>query len=457
MKNTIGIRREDLSKKGEQRVPLTPRWVQGIVKAGHTVLVQPGMHPHTHELKRAHRDAAFAQAGAHVQEDISGADVILGLKEIGLEAIHPGKVYCCFSHTHKGQAKNRPMLQAFLDRGTTLIDYELVTDAQGVRTVTAFTYYAGYAGMIDTLWTMAQRLHLQGKEHPFAAIPQAVRYDDLEEFKRLLAEVGETIRQEGTPADQPPVISLVLGNGKTSAGVQSIFNLLPVEHIRPQDLATVHAHGDRRKVYQCVMDIGDLYRPAAHAGLPLAAWESMDESSRQAVYFAAPMDFESNLAPCLPYATLLLNCVLWSPKYPRLLTKAMMAELWQHSRNLLVIGDISCDPNGAVEFSKETWIDEPVFVYDPITTASTLGMEGEGIAVMAVTNLPCEFSKDSSEQFSRDLGHLIPSLVSADYRGDLATSGLDDELQRGVILWQGAFTPRFAYMEGYLEPVAEKA
>jgi hypothetical protein len=74
---------------------------------------------------------------------------------------------------------------------------------------------------------------------------------------------------------------------------------------------------------------------------------------------------------------------------------------------------------------------------------------------MAVTNLPCEFSKDSSEQFATDLGHLLHSLADGDYEGTMDQSGLDDELKRGVIMWQGEFTERFAYMVEYLPAIAK--
>jgi saccharopine dehydrogenase (NAD+, L-lysine-forming) len=450
MKNVIAIRREDLSKKGEQRVPVTPTHVRSITEAGHTVLVQPGMHPVTHEVKRAHRDALFTQAGAKVQEDISAAKVVLGLKEIALESILPDKVYCCFSHTHKGQPKNRKMLQTFVDNRSTLIDYELVTNASGQRTVTAFTYFAGYAGMIDTLWTMGQRVHESGLEHPFYAVPQAIRHNDIDEFKRLLAELGEDILEEGTPADQPPLICIFLGDGKTSKGAQEIFDILPVERIGPDQIAATYASGDRRKVYACIMGIGDMFRPAAGNPIDQTAWAAMDHAARREAYYAQPMGYESNLLQYLRHATIVMNCLIWSPKYPRTVTKAIVQEIWRTNRHLMVIGDISCDPNGSVEFSQETWIDNPVFVYNPETDQSTLGMQGDGIAVMAVTNLPCEFSKDSSEQFALDLVHVIPSLVAADYEGSFEQSGLDDELKRATILWRGEFTPTYAYMREFL-------
>lgn len=449
MKNSIAIRREDLSKKGEQRVPITPSHVAGIVQAGHTVTVQPGMHPVTHELKRAHMDAQFREAGARVQEDISGARVVFGLKEIGIESIQPDRVYYCFSHTHKGQQKNRKMLQAFVDGRCTLLDYELMVNATGTRTVTAFTYFAGYAGMIDTLWVMAKRLHGRGIHHPFAAVSQAVNHD-LDVFKGILKEVGEEITAHGTPTELPPLITVFLGDGKTSKGAQDIYNILPAVEIAPEEIAEVYATGDRSKVYSCVMQIGHMFQPHGDARLSMEEWTEMDLAARRAAYMAKPGDFESALAPYLPYVSLLMNCTLWAPKYPRTLTSAMMKDLWLQNHNLVVIGDISCDPNGSVEFSMETWIDNPVFIYAPESGGSSLGMEGEGVAVMAVTNLPCEFSRDSSEQFSQDLSHLLHSAVGADYDGKLEDSGLDPELQRSVILWKGEFTPAYAYMADFL-------
>ncbi|MFM2377089.1 MAG: hypothetical protein RLZZ165_2186 [Bacteroidota bacterium] len=455
MKNIIAIRREDLDKKGEQRVPVTPALVRELVASGHPVLVQPGMHPVTREVKRAHADLLFEQAGASIQEDIREARIILGLKEIALEAIFPGKVYCCFSHTHKGQLKNRQLLQTFVEKDATLIDYELITNAGGERTLTAFTYYAGYAGMIDTLWAYGQRQQLQGKAHPFTVVPQAIAHGNLAATKRLLRELREVIEREVLPADEPPFINLVMGNGKTSKGAQEIFGLLPVKRILPQEMEKTYRSGSRNCLYECVMGIGDMFRPKEGTPVTPDAWASMDPAAREAAYMAYPEDFESNLAPYLPYATIAMNCITWSPRYPRTVTKDILRRAWEFRPTLQVIGDISCDPNGAVEFSRDTWIDDPVFLYHPLLETSTPGMAGDGVAVMAVTNLPCEFSLDSSEQFAMDLEPLLHSLVAADFDGSLEGSGLDDALKRGVILWRGNFPRPFEYMRDYISASVE--
>jgi alpha-aminoadipic semialdehyde synthase len=146
-----------------------------------------------------------------------------------------------------------------------------------------------------------------------------------------------------------------------------------------------------------------------------------------------------------------MNCIIWAPRFPRLLTREATRAWYPQHQTLEVIGDITCDPDGAIQFSQETWIDEPVFIYDPATDQSHLGFDGEGIAVMAVTNLPCEFSADASAQFSEDFRPLMPGLAQADFSAaDPVAAGLPEPLQRATILWKGEFTPDFAYMREFL-------
>ena len=109
--NSLAVRREDLSKKGEQRVALTPHEVAELTGMGASVLVQPAHHPDTGERKRAFDDEAYLETGAFVSEEIDQAKVVFGLKEIESQFLRPGKVYLFFSHTHKGQVKNRGMLR----------------------------------------------------------------------------------------------------------------------------------------------------------------------------------------------------------------------------------------------------------------------------------------------------------------------------------------------------------
>jgi alpha-aminoadipic semialdehyde synthase len=124
-------------------------------------------------------------AGAEISEDLSPADVIFGLKEIHITRILPVKAYLIFSHTYKGQIKNREMLTKFYNLKSTLIDYELITNKNNNRLITAFTYNAGYAGMVDTLWAIGKRWRMDGTPNVFEKIPQAIE-EYLGEIKKIL-------------------------------------------------------------------------------------------------------------------------------------------------------------------------------------------------------------------------------------------------------------------------------
>ncbi len=104
--------------------------------------------------------------GAVIDEDLAKCDLIVGVKEIPTDKIAPGKVHICFSHSHKGQPKGVPLLQAFKEKKATLIDYELLTDEHGNR-VLAFGRFAGYAGMINCLHGLGDRFLQLGYRTPF--------------------------------------------------------------------------------------------------------------------------------------------------------------------------------------------------------------------------------------------------------------------------------------------------
>lgn len=74
--------------------------------------------------------------------------VCLGVKQCPIERLIPDKTYIFFSHTIKAQAENMPLLDAILDKGIRLIDYERIVNEHNQRLV-AFGQYAGIAGNIN--------------------------------------------------------------------------------------------------------------------------------------------------------------------------------------------------------------------------------------------------------------------------------------------------------------------
>jgi alpha-aminoadipic semialdehyde synthase len=119
---------------------------------------------------------------------------------------------------------------------------------------------------------------------------------------------------------------------------------------------------------------------------------------------------------------------------------------------LKVIGDISIDINGAIEFTEKTTSpDSPTFVYNPIKDTIKDGYEGDGVVVMAVDNLPCELPRESSQSFSEALLRFVPDIVKADFTiDDFDKLTLPFEIKNAVILYHGKLTPSYTYINKYL-------
>lgn len=445
MQNIVAIRREDVDKRGEQRVAIIPDHLHTLSEKGCQFLVQP--RTTEQHIKRVFPDDTYKEAGATLTEDLSNARVIFGLKEVNKQKLLADKTYLFFSHTHKGQIKNRPLLKKMTEQNITLIDYELIL-ADKQRVLTAFTYFAGYAGMTDTLWALGNKWDQQGIPNPFSIIPQSIEKGNLGQIKELIHQAGNQIKEEGTPANLPPIICCFLGKGKTSTGSQEMFDLLPVKEITLEELPETYAEGNRHTVYKLVLGIADMYRLKPEAQ---STYQDLDDKARAALYIKEPQHFESNLDQVFPYCTIWMNCILWSSAYPRLISYEQAKEWYASHHTLQIIGDITCDPEGAIQFSRETWIDDPIFVYDPESHTFHQDPTQGGITVMAVTNLPCEFSEDASAQFSEELMPYLPAIIFADYNADSPKSaGLPPEIVGATILWKGDLTPSYAYMEEYL-------
>ena len=96
------------------------------------------------------------------------------------------------------------------------------------------------------------------------------------------------------------------------------------------------------------------------------------------------------------------------------MTKAYLETLFggQAKPRLRVIGDISCDVEGAIECTvKATEPGDPIYVYEPVTGAVTDGHEGPGVVIMAVEILPSELPREASTDFSHVLAPFIPAMA----------------------------------------------
>jgi saccharopine dehydrogenase (NAD+, L-lysine-forming) len=432
---SVGVRREDKSE-WERRVPITPQDAAELKEQGIQVIVQPS-------TTRAFSADEFTEAGAVVQEDLSSCPTIFGIKEIPKEVLQPNKGYVFFAHVIKGQPYNMAMLQRMLDLNCTLIDYERVVDEKNRRLI-FFGWHAGVAGMINTLWTLGQRLAWEGTATPLADLCQTYRYHDLAEAQEAMRAVGARIEAEGLPEEIAPLIVGVAGYGNVSRGAQEMLDLLPVIEVEPEEIASVATSQDysRHHLYKAVFKEWHMVQPVS----PDASFVLQD-------YYDHPERYQGTFERYLPYLTVLVNAIYWTERYPRLVTKDQLQHLFglESRPPLRVIGDISCDVEGAVECTvKSTEPGEPVYVYDPLSGEVTDGHEGEGVVVMAVEILPSELPRKASTDFGRVLKPFVPAIARCDYSAPFAECDLPPEIKRAVIVYGGELTPDYEYIQQYL-------
>lgn len=436
---TIAIRGED-KNRWERRAPLTPDHVAELVRE-HGLAVRVEASP-----LRIYADAEYAEAGAEVGTDPGESRVVFGVKEIPVEKVQPRRTYVCFSHVVKGQPAGMPLLRRFLEQGCTLVDYEPIVDARG-RRIIFFGRHAGYAGMLDTLWALGQRLAAEGCRTPFEDLRLAHHYSSLHEALEHVARVGERIRKRGLPAGLRPVVFAFTGSGNVSQGAQEVFERLPFENLEAEALPDLPEDRDRPRhvVFRTVLGRAQRVERGADRGFDAAEFQ------------AHPERYESALGRLLPHVTVLVNGIYWEPRQPRLVTREALRDLWQRSGGqpkLRVIGDITCDVGGSIEANlRATDPGDPVYVYDPVTGHDRPGVEGPGPVIMAVDNLPCELPREASEHFGDSLLRFVPKLARCDWDRAFADLELPVELRRAVVAHCGELTPEYRYLESALRGV----
>jgi alpha-aminoadipic semialdehyde synthase len=432
------IRAED-KNRWERRAPLVPEDLGEILtETGARAFVEKSE-------KRVFAEDQYEAAGAGSCVGMADGDVILGVKEIPVEKILDSKTYVFFSHTVKGQKDNLPLLKRIIDSGSTLIDYERITDAAGRRLI-YFGPYAGDAGAIDLLSLMGEHWAEKGFATPFAEVRRAHQYASVSAAREHLDEIGGRIQKDGLPRQLCPFTIGILGYGNVSGGAQQIFDCLPTQRIAADRINewVGRDQGNRHTVYLTVFKEQDLVRPKA-AGAIFDLQE----------YYRHPERYESRFDRFLPSFTLLVNAVYWEKRYPRFVTWAGLKRLAQSAPTpkLNGIADITCDTHGSIECNvKSTDSDMPAYRVDPAAGTIADGHLGEGIVLLAVDNLPCELPRDSSSFFSNQLKPFVPGLLSADYHSSLDTSGLPSEVKRAVIVYNGQLTRDYDYLNRYLNP-----
>jgi len=333
---TIGILRETYDD-WERRTPLCPIHVQQLLqRSGYRttkVLVQPSS-------QRCFADGDYKRVGAILQEDLSHADVIVGVKRpADSSTLISNKTYMFFSNVIKGQESNMELLKSILQKHVQLVDYECIVETDPVETdekkrtqrLVAFGRYAGLAGMIDTLYPLGRRLVSDcGVHTPFLQCPLASMQRDLSRAKQVVSEIGQQIAHDGLPLKDPLVFCLTGNGGRVFGGAMEIMNLLPHETMQVQDLPELYAQSnpDPYKVFTVTPRPDELYqRRNCDGPFSVEDWRNH------------PTEYESKFATeVAPYIHALVNCIYWDPRYARLLTKDDAQKLYESENRRQVFG-----------------------------------------------------------------------------------------------------------------------
>ncbi|HHQ47999.1 MAG TPA: hypothetical protein ENK19_03850, partial [Acidobacteria bacterium] len=78
-------------------------------------------------------------------------------------------------------------------------------------------------------------------------------------------------------------------------------------------------------------------------------------------------------------------------------------------------------------------------------------VEGRGVVVLAVDNLPCELPAEATRHFGDQLLRFLPAVARCRWEDPLSDLDLPDELRRAVVVHHGELAPGYRYLE---EPLA---
>ena len=398
----IGILREN-KMPIDRRVPLTPEQCIEVQQKfpNIKVVVQPS-------TVRCFNDDEYKSFGIELSEDLSDCDILMGVKEERVEDLIEGKKYLIFSHTIKKQAYNRGLLQAVLQKNIQLIDYETLTNKEGIRII-GFGRFAGLVGAYNGLRAFGLRNKLFN-------LKPAHECENLAEMLINLYTIN-----------LPPLKITVTGDGRVAQGVLEILNYLKVVRLSPEQY--LETDKPTTPVYTQLLP-GDYVR--RKNGFEFDLFH----------FFIHPAEYENAFIPFAESTDLLLASAYWDPKAPVLFTANDMKK---KSFRITVISDITCDIEGSIPSTKRpSTIDDPFYDYNPETGEIEPAFSAKtNVTVQAVDNLPCELPKDASLDFGLNLiNKVFPSLFGED---------ADGIIERASITKDGKLTPRFEYLQDFAD------
>ena len=354
-------------------------------------------------------DAAYQALGFKVTDDVSDADVMIGVKEVPVENLIPNKKYFYFSHTIKKQPYNSKLLKAMLDRHIEMYDHETIVKENGARLI-GFGRYAGLVGAYNGFRALGLRDGLY-------SLPKVETLADLNEVKDELDKI--TI---------PNIKILLTGTGKVAYGAKEILDHLGIRQITD----ALYLTSQFTEPVYCMADVMEY------------AKRKDGKVGEKFAFYKDPSGYESNFMPYAKETDYFIAGHFYGNNAPYLFTRE---DAKHPDFKINLVADVSCDIDGPVASTiRPSTIAEPFYGYDPQTESETTFDDKDAITVMAVDNLPCELPKDASEGFGEAfLEHVIPAFFDEDQ---------NRVLERALMTTsEGQLTKRFSYLQDYVDGV----
>ena len=399
----IGIIRE--SRNDENRTPLVPEHIKKYKESNPNInfIIQPSN-------SRCFSDEEYELCGAKINENLNECSIIFGVKEIDPNILINNRTYLFFSHTFKinKQQKNiekhkKDLLLSILNKKITLIDYENIRGKNGTRCL-GFGRFAGIVGCYNTLNLL---LKVLGKQ----SLASAYKIND---YERLVLNLKNLYF--------PKTKILVTGDGRVAKGVIELLNQTNIKAVSKKDFL-------EKKFDQpifCNLETKDYVTNNSSTNFSLEH------------FINNPQDYSSSALQYLKETNVLISAHYWDPSSPKIFESKDLKDL----QNLKIVGDITCDINGSVPTTiRSTTIEKPNYWIER-NSLKEIDKNNDGIAVMAVDNLPSELPRDSSTEFSEGIiNEVLPFLLKED----------DGRILNGTITTDGSFLEKYNYLNNYIK------
>jgi saccharopine dehydrogenase (NAD+, L-lysine-forming) len=391
----LGLIREG-KVPADNRVALTPsqcRWLLKNIDC--SIIVQPSG-------KRCFTDKEYEQSGAVLKEDLSEANLLLGIKEVPVDMLLPGKTYMFFSHTKKMQPYNQKLMHAMVDKKITLIDYECLEHDDGQRII-GFGFFAGIVGAHNGIMAYGSRTG----EFELGRVYQQKDYREL-----IHTYFGLKL---------PPLKIAVTGSGRVAHGILEIMNLMDVQEVEPDEYIS--------KEFS--------YPVYVHLKGALLYTHKERRTYSRNDFHVNPQEYECLFYPYCAQTDILMNGVYWDKDIPRLFEAE---DIKAPEFRIKTIADITDDTNGSIPINfGDCTMTDPVYGVDKNTLKRIMPYLNTGVDVMAVSNLPNELPRDASRFFGEQLiKHILNDFIKG-----------SSIIEKATILKNGKLTHYFEYLSGY--------